>query len=80
MHNMVFIEKGERFNLMFDPSADPLLVIEGVPNYFLFNKETDRIEYWSVSLKTARKVFEYAEGNNEAAQEAVLSMTEGFMH
>ena len=45
LDNIKVIKETEDFELVYDPDCDPFAVVDGVPNYFILNKTTRKVEF-----------------------------------
>lgn len=57
--NVLF--EGAYFYIGYDPESDPVNVLDGVPNYYLINKATSRIEAMADTIVASESVLKLAE-------------------
>jgi len=51
INSLETIRETDAYALVYDPECDPFAVVDGVPNYFIMNKQTDKVEFASNRLE-----------------------------
>jgi len=43
--SLVTLEETADLRVVYDPDCDPFAVVDGMPNYFIINKKTEKVEF-----------------------------------
>lgn len=56
------VHETDGYYISMAPDVSPFLALDEIPNYFVFNRQTAKIEGMAHSLSAAKSFIEYVEG------------------